>query len=136
MTVVIMTDLEGISGVDDISMIDESGEGYRFACAQLMKDTNAAVAGCFDGGATRDSFLMQFQADVLGKNVLRPGMRETTALGAAYLAGLGCGFYESTDELRANNPTETTFTPSIGEEKRKALLDGWHDAVRRTLSGK
>ncbi len=53
MTVVIMTDIEGISGVDDISMIDESGEGYRFACAQLMKDTNAAVAGCFDGGATR-----------------------------------------------------------------------------------
>lgn len=133
--------LTGITrGTKREHIIRAAEESIAYQSADLIRAMEADIGEIrelrVDGGATRDSFLMQFQADVLGKNVLRPGMRETTALGAAYLAGLGCGFYESTDELRANNPTETTFTPSIGEEKRKALLDGWHDAVRRTLSGK
>jgi len=82
-----------------------------------------------DGGATRDSFLMQFQADVIGKPVLRPAIRETTALGAAYLAGLATGFWSSRDALTENRQPEEEFVPSITPEKRSALLDGWHEAV-------
>ena len=87
-----------------------------------------------DGGATRDNFLMQFQADILGKNVLRPTVRETTALGAAYLAGLSSGFWSSRNELLSENEIERTFEFQITEEKRAELLNGWHDAVKRTLT--
>lgn len=93
-----------------------------------------------DGGATRDNLLMQFQADILGKSVLRPVVRETTALGAAYLAGLYVGFWSSRDELTGANSVsgasliEREFKPEITEEKREKLLEGWHMAVRRTLN--
>ena len=87
-----------------------------------------------DGGATRDSFLMQFQADVIGKPVLRPVIRETTALGAAYLAGLAAGFWKSKDELTAARRPDMEFLPAIGEEKREALLAGWHEAVAMAMA--
>ncbi len=86
-----------------------------------------------DGGATRDNFLMQFQADVIGKPVLRPTVRETTALGAAYLAGLASGFWSSRDELISENTVESTFEPSVDDNKRIELMEGWHKAVKRTL---
>lgn len=86
-----------------------------------------------DGGATRDNFLMQFQADIIGKPVCRPVVRETTALGAAYLAGLASGFWSSRDELISENRIESTFEPSAADEKRTELMDGWHKAVKRTL---
>jgi glycerol kinase len=86
-----------------------------------------------DGGATRDNFLMQFQADIIGKPVCRPVVRETTALGAAYLAGLASGFWSSRDELISENRIESTFEPSAAVEKRTELMDGWHKAVKRTL---
>ena len=77
---------------------------------------------------------MQFQADILGKDVLRPTVRETTALGAAYLAGLSSGFWSSRDELLTENEIERTFEPSVTEEKRAELIHGWHEAVKRTLT--
>ena len=86
-----------------------------------------------DGGASRDGFLMQFQADMLAKPVLRPVIRETTALGAAYLAGLAVGVWRDTDELRRLWRCDTAFHPSMPEEKRLTLAKGWHKAVGRSL---
>ena len=86
-----------------------------------------------DGGASRDGFLMQFQADMLAKPVLRPVIRETTALGAAYLAGLAVGVWRDTDELRRLWRCDTAFHPSMQEDKRLTLARGWHKAVGRSL---
>ena len=86
-----------------------------------------------DGGASRDGFLMQFQADMLAKPVLRPVIRETTALGAAYLAGLAVGVWRDTDELRRLWRCDTAFHPSMAEDKRLTLARGWHKAVGRSL---
>ena len=86
-----------------------------------------------DGGASRDGFLMQFQADMLAKPVLRPVIRETTALGAAYLAGLAVGVWKDTDELRRLWRCDTAFHPSMQEDKRLTLARGWHKAVGRSL---
>ncbi len=89
-----------------------------------------------DGGATRDNFLMQFQADIIGKPVLRPAVRETTALGAAYLAGLAVGFWQSREELKAKRCHEESFEPSITAEAREKMLDGWHTAVGMAMGHK
>ena len=87
-----------------------------------------------DGGASANNFLMQFQADILDGDVIRPECIETTALGAAYLAGLATGFWKDTAEIEKNWHIERTFTPSIGTEKRETLLNGWHKAVSRAKS--
>ena len=92
-----------------------------------LKELNA------DGGASRDSFLMQFQADILNKNVCRPKIRETTALGAAYLAGLAVGFWNSQEEIRALRQTDRLYQPNLAPEVRAKLLRGWHKAVGRSL---
>jgi glycerol kinase len=86
-----------------------------------------------DGGASRDAFLMQFQADITNKEICRPRIRETTAMGAAFLAGLAVGFWGSQQELQLANETERVFTPDMAEEQRTALLHDWHRAVRRSL---
>jgi len=86
-----------------------------------------------DGGATRDRFLMQFQSDILGRSVRRPMIRETTALGAAYLAGLAVGVWKNTQELRSLWHCDLTFTPEMDEARREKLLRGWHKAVGRSL---
>ena len=85
-----------------------------------------------DGGASRDKFLMQFQADVIGSAIRRPVVRETTALGAAYLAGLATGFWQSLDEVRAKWQCDMTFTPQMDEARRTELIAGWHKAVGRS----
>lgn len=87
-----------------------------------------------DGGASANNFLMQFQADILDTDVLRPECIETTALGAAYLAGLAVGFWKDKDEIRQNWTLSRTFTPSMDEERRSKLLAGWHKAVGRSFS--
>lgn len=87
-----------------------------------------------DGGASANNFLMQFQADILDTEVLRPECIETTALGAAYLAGLAVGFWKDKDEIRQNWTLSRTFTPSLDEERRSKLLAGWHKAVGRSFS--
>ncbi|MCL2500203.1 MAG: glycerol kinase GlpK [Defluviitaleaceae bacterium] len=85
-----------------------------------------------DGGACANNFLMQFQADILGVPVERPSVIETTALGAAYLAGLAVGYWESTDDIIANRGVERVFTPQMDREKVRHLVEGWEQAVRRT----
>ena len=103
--------------------------------AAMEKDTGAAISELrVDGGASRDGFLMQFQADILGKSVRRGAVSETTALGAASLAGLAVGTWRSTDELRAIHGADTSFTPAMDETRRAALLSGWHRAVERSLA--
>lgn len=86
-----------------------------------------------DGGASNNDFLMQFQSDVLGVDVMRPIVSETTALGAAYLAGLATGFFKDKNEIKEMHRYARTWEPSMSEEKRKALLSGWHKAIERSL---
>ncbi len=85
-----------------------------------------------DGGATRNDTLMQFQADVLGVRVVRPRVQETTALGAAYLAGLGTGYWKSADELSTQWQAERVFEPKMERGKAAALLADWRRAVERS----
>lgn len=87
-----------------------------------------------DGGASRDKFLMQFQADIMNKVVRRPKCKETTALGAAYLAGLATGFWESKEELVQSREYDGYFTPNMAEEKRENLFRGWQKAVGRSMN--
>ncbi|MBN1248285.1 MAG: glycerol kinase GlpK [Anaerolineae bacterium] len=86
-----------------------------------------------DGGMVANELLMQFQADILDVPVVRPTVTETTALGAAYAAGLAVGFWENTDALRRNWDVDRTFEPAMSPEERKALLAGWKKAVERTF---
>ena len=87
-----------------------------------------------DGGATNNNLLMQFQSDVLDTKVIRPTVTETTALGAAYLAGLAVGFWKNMDELQDQWQVETVFSSSISESTRIELTDGWKKAITATLS--
>ena len=79
---------------------------------------------------------MQFQSEVLGVEVIRPKITETTALGAAYLAGLAVGYWDSLDAVKQQWQQERAFSPEMGEDKVNMLKDGWRDAIGRTLSGK
>ncbi len=88
-----------------------------------------------DGGASANDFLMQFQSDLLRTPLARPQNTETTALGAAYLAGLCTGFWKGTGELCDMRAGDTSFTPDMAEDTRAALLSGWHEAVTRTRTG-
>ncbi len=85
-----------------------------------------------DGGASRNNLMMQFQADVLGTNVIRPAVTETTAMGAAYLAGLAVGYWSSLEEIKAQWQVERTFSPSGAD--MTAARSGWADAINRTIS--
>jgi glycerol kinase len=87
-----------------------------------------------DGGACKNNFLMQFQADILNTIVERPKCLELTALGAAYLAGLAVGFWQSTKELENVWQIERKFEPIMNESQRNLLLDAWHEAINRSLN--
>ena len=89
-----------------------------------------------DGGASRNNLLMQFQADILGTSVIRPIVTETTALGAAYLAGLAVGYWESIDHIKSQWGVEMEFKPEASKEVVAELKAGWADAISRTLTGK
>lgn len=86
-----------------------------------------------DGGASNNNFLMQFQSDILGVDVLRPQCVETTALGAAYLAGIAVGYWEDVEDVRANWALSRTFHADMSDEKRQHLLKGWKKAVGRAF---
>lgn len=86
-----------------------------------------------DGGASANNFLMQFQSDILNVNIDRPKIIETTALGAAYLAGLSVGFFKSIEEIKEKWEIDKEFTPSMDDRKRTILYKGWKRAVDRTL---
>ena len=97
----------------------------------MQKDSGIALKSLkVDGGASANDFLMQFQADILSEAVLRPECIETTALGAAYLAGIAVGFWKDTEEVRENWALSKTFMPAMSEEKRKEKVKGWKRAVR------
>ena len=86
-----------------------------------------------DGGAVVNNDLMQFQADILGVAVERPQVAETTALGAAYLAGLAVGFWKDTSDVAKNWALDRRFEPQMDEDRREKLFRGWKKAVQRTL---
>lgn len=113
-------------------------ESLAYQSADLVHameaDAGAPIATLnVDGGASRNNFLMQFQADLLGCELRRPQNIETTSLGAAYLAGLAVGFWSGTDELRGLRSTDDIFRRKMPEEKVAGYLAGWKEAVRRTL---
>jgi glycerol kinase len=101
--------------------VDVSGKGIKVAKLPV------------DGGACANNFLMQFQADILGVPVERPRVIETTALGAAYLAGLAVGYWECTSGILANRGVERVFTPQINAENAEQLIRGWQQAVKQVL---
>lgn len=97
----------------------------------MERDLGEEIAGIsVDGGASENNFLMSFQADILGKNVLRPAVTETTALGAAYLAGLSTGIFEDLSSL-GKEAEVRVFAPSMTENRREELIEGWKKAVLR-----
>lgn len=101
----------------------------------MAKDMGAPLTELkVDGGASRNNLLMQYQANLLGIKVVRPKITETTALGAAYLAGLAVGFWKDLDEIKQQWQVERTFEPMPDNEEIAAAKQGWADAVRRTLT--
>ena len=87
-----------------------------------------------DGGASANDMLLQIQADMTNKPVVRPSCIETTALGAAYLAGLSTGFWSSTDEVKQNWQIDRVFEGGISDADRSAAMEGWHHAVRQAMT--
>ena len=100
----------------------------------MEKDTGIPLSALnADGGASRDKFLMQFQSDILNKPLHRPAITETTALGAACLAGLAVGMWKDRDELRQRRLLSQNYEPHMDQARRETLLRGWHKAVGRSL---
>jgi len=98
----------------------------------MTKDTQIPINSLrVDGGASANEFLMQFQADILQVPVDRPVVTESTARGAAFLAGIGVGFWQSRDDLPVNQDIHR-YTPHMAESMRDQLYDGWQEAVRRS----
>lgn len=118
-------------------IIRAAQESIAYQVADLVlameADTGLPLKGLrADGGASRDGFLMQFQADILQKQVYRPRIRETTALGAAYLAGLATGVWSGREEIRKSWICDNTFEPRMTGEESERLMDSWHKAVGRS----
>lgn len=119
-------------------IIRAAQESIAYQCFELTKameqDTGIKIAELnVDGGACRDSFLMQFQADILDKRLCRPVIRETTALGAAYLAGLAVGLWRDSSSIKKKRYCDIVFSPDMDDLRRQELLKGWRKAVGRSL---
>ena len=102
-----------------------------FAMSRDLADSHGVTELRVDGGACVNNLLMQFQADLLGVSVVRPVVTETTALGAAYLAGLGVGYWKNLAEIATQWQAERTFKPSMKSAKRQSLTRGWSRALAR-----
>ena len=118
-------------------IIRAAQESIAYQSADLLsameRDAGVTISKLnVDGGASRDSFLMQFQSDILDRRLIKPANHESTALGAAYLAGLTVGLWSSEEELIKNRVIAGEYTPSMTEERRRELLVGWHKAVGRS----
>lgn len=114
-------------------------ESIAYQVTDLVKIMEQDAGLCFphlkvDGGATANNFLMQFQSDLLNIPLVRPTTTETTALGAAFLAGLATGVWQNQDELKTTMSTERIFQPDMAEETRNAYYRNWQKAVRRSLN--
>ena len=126
-------------GTERAHLVRAALEAIAYQSADLMRamasDANEPVTSLrVDGGAVVNDFLMQFQADILNVPVIRPRIVETTALGAGMLAGLATGVWDSPEALANINPPERTFEPTMSQDQREALLEGWQNAVKRTLT--
>lgn len=100
----------------------------------MERDSNIPLKNLqVDGGASTNNFLMQFQADILNIEVIRPSVSETTALGACFLAGLATGFFENKEVILNTNTTNTTYLPNMNHETRSSLLSKWSTAINQTL---
>jgi glycerol kinase len=118
-------------------IIRAAQESIAYQVADLVRameaDTGLPLTALkADGGASRDRFLMQFQADIIDREVRRPAIRETTALGAAYLAGLATGVWKDREEIQGLWKCEMTFKPDMDQPHREELLGQWHKAVGRS----
>lgn len=125
------------TGVAEIVTAGLQSVGYQTAdlLGTMLRDGSVKdVELRIDGGMAANDWAMQFMADITNSQVARPVVTETTALGAAMLAGLHCGVYESIDQLRQTWQSERQFEPAMKATLRQKLLDGWHQAVRATLS--
>ena len=119
-------------------IIRAAQESIAYQSADLVlameKDTGVPLKGLkVDGGASRDGFLMQFQADILGTEVIKPAQHETTALGVARLAGLTVGLWERAETLADRQKIEKRYAPAMEERERMERLAKWHRAVERSL---
>lgn len=126
-------------GVNKYHLIRATLESLAFQSNDLLRamerDSGIRLSSLkVDGGASMNNFLMQFQADIMGSPVVRPACVETTAMGAAYLAGLAVGFWQDKEEVKANRSAERRFNPSMDEDKRQQELKGWSKAVKAVLS--
>ncbi|MBP6045972.1 MAG: glycerol kinase GlpK [Ferruginibacter sp.] len=126
-------------GTTDAHIARAAVESIAFQSMDLLKAMEADAGLTIkelrvDGGATINNLLMQFQSDMVNTKVIRPKVTETTALGAAYLAGLAAGFWKDVQELQQHWQTETIFSPSFNETTRKALQAGWQKAIRAALT--
>ncbi|MBQ9762792.1 MAG: glycerol kinase GlpK [Phascolarctobacterium sp.] len=124
-------------GVNRDHIVRATLESLAYQVTDVLKameeDSGIKLAAlAVDGGACANDFLMQFQADIINTIVARPKFIETTAMGAAYLAGLAVGYWESKEEIKANHIIASEFAPNMEADKREKLLDGWHKAVQST----
>ncbi len=122
------------AGIEDIALATVDAMAYQVAdvLESMALDSGASLGALrVDGGAAVNDALLQFQADILRVPVERPRVTETTALGAAFLAGLATGFWSSTDELAATWQLERRFEPQMDEADRDRLVQRWRDAVER-----
>jgi glycerol kinase len=125
-------------GVTKAHIIRAAVESLAYQSADVIKAMEADAgtpikAVRVDGGASANNFLMQFQADVLNTEVIRPRVIESTALGAAYLAGLAVGYYQDQYDILRNVAVDKTFRPAMPEADRSRLLAGWKEAVKRSF---
>ena len=125
-------------GTSKEHIIRATMEGIAYQVYDVLKamenDLNIDIKSlCVDGGASKNNFLMQFEADILKAEVKRPKVVEVTALGAAYLAGLKTGYWKSIDEIKENKEIEKIFMPTMTDDLRCAKLKGWHKAVKLAL---
>ena len=126
-------------GTEKKQIVRAALESIAFQSADLieamLKDSNISFNSLYvDGGASANNFLMQFQADILSVPIYRPLVLETTALGAAMLAGLTIGMWNQSDLEDGFNPIDQTFEPNISTDQREEMLTNWRDAINRSLT--
>ena len=132
----------GLTGASDrASIVRAACESMAYQSFDVLRAMEADAGAhleelSVDGGASRNDFIMQFQADLLGIPVIQSASVETTALGAAYLAGLAVGFWEDREEIRQNRDVAKRFEPAMADERRAAYLAGWHAAVGRARTAR
>ena len=123
-------------GANKNHLVRATLESLAYQCNDLLKAMSTdlgrdLISLKVDGGACANNFLMQFQADILGTEVLRPQCIETTSLGAAYLAGLASGYWKNQEDVLDNWQIDRKFIPSMDENLRNTMLSGWSKAVSR-----